>query len=382
MAALSVQSLDVCLGGRTVLASLDLEVADGEFLVLLGPSGCGKSTLLHAIAGLQEVHGGRVLIGGEDHTHSDPAARNVGLVFQSYALYPNMTVEGNLGFGLRARGLPRAEVAERVRRAAAMLQLEPLLARRPAQLSGGQRQRVAIGRALVRDARLFLLDEPLSNLDAGLRASLRRELRLLHQRLGATMIHVTHDQVEAMSLATRIAILHEGRIQQLGTPDEVYDRPANRYVAGFMGAPPMNFIEGRVARAGAAWRFEAPGIVLPLPADAFPAAGAPAAGHPVVLGLRPEQLRLLAPGEAATGGATGATGETGDTGAAFEGTLTLLEPHGSHRIAWLDCAGTSIAVLEPAHAAGARPLAPGARLRLGCASASTHLFDTTTGSRL
>jgi len=174
VAALSIQALTVRLGGRTVLESLDLEVADGEFLVLLGPSGCGKSTLLHAIAGLQDVHAGRLLIDGEDHTTSDPAARNVGLVFQSYALYPNMTVEGNLGFGLRARGLPRAEVAARVQRAAAMLQLEPLLARRPAQLSGGQRQRVAIGRALVRDARLFLLDEPLSNLDAGLRATLRR----------------------------------------------------------------------------------------------------------------------------------------------------------------------------------------------------------------
>ena len=372
MAALSIQSLSVRLGGRTVLDSLDLEVADGEFLVLLGPSGCGKSTLLHAIAGLQDVHSGRVLIGGEDHTASDPAARNVGLVFQSYALYPNMTVEGNLGFGLRARGLPRAEVATRVQRAAVMLQLEPLLARRPAQLSGGQRQRVAIGRALVRDARLFLLDEPLSNLDAGLRASLRRELRQLHQRLGATMIHVTHDQVEAMTLATRIAILHEGRIQQLGTPDEVYGRPANRYVAGFMGAPPMNFIEGRLARAGEAWRFEGTDMSLPVPAGAV---GTAVDGQPVVLGLRPEQLRLLAPGDMAHE----AAGEPG-----FEGTLAVLEPHGSHRIAWLDCAGTSVAVLEPAHAGSAggwQALAPGTRLRVACASAHAHLFDSHTGRR-
>ncbi|MFM2288012.1 MAG: hypothetical protein RL684_1155 [Pseudomonadota bacterium] len=378
MAALSIQALTVRLGGRTVLESLDLEVADGEFLVLLGPSGCGKSTLLHAIAGLQDIQAGRLLIDGEDHTGSDPAARNVGLVFQSYALYPNMTVEGNLGFGLRARGLPRAEVAARVQRAAAMLQLEPLLARRPAQLSGGQRQRVAIGRALVRDARLFLLDEPLSNLDAGLRATLRRELRLLHQRLGATMIHVTHDQVEAMTLATRIAILHEGRIQQLGTPDEVYERPANRYVAGFLGAPPMNFIEGRLVIAGDAWRFEAPGLSLPLPRHGAPGAGtgAGAAGQPVLLGLRPEQLRLLLPGEVAHEDA----GE-----ASFAGTLSLVEPHGSHRIAWLDCHGASVAVLEPAHAGssgGTPPASHGTPLRVACTSTHAHLFDADSGLRL
>ncbi|MGH8314821.1 MAG: ABC transporter ATP-binding protein, partial [Steroidobacterales bacterium] len=206
MASLTIRKLSIALGGTRIVDDVSLEVASGEFLVLLGPSGCGKSTLLNGIAGLADPTSGSILLDGQDITHADPAARDVGMVFQSYALYPTMTVAGNLGFGLRVRGLPRAEVAARVKKTAQLLQLESLLDRKPAQLSGGQRQRVAIGRALVRDARIFLLDEPLSNLDAGLRAELRRELKLLHQRLGATMIHVTHDQVEAMTLATRIAV--------------------------------------------------------------------------------------------------------------------------------------------------------------------------------
>jgi multiple sugar transport system ATP-binding protein len=358
MATLSIRKLGVRLGGRDILAGLDLEVADGEFLVLLGPSGCGKSTLLNAIAGLQDVAAGQVLIDGEDHTHSEPTVRNIGMVFQSYALYPNMDVAANLGFGLKARGLPRAEVAERVQRVAAMLQLEALLARKPAQLSGGQRQRVAIGRALVRDARLFLLDEPLSNLDAGLRATLRRELRLLHQRLGATMIHVTHDQVEAMTLATRIAIMHQGRIEQLGTPDEVYHRPANRYVAAFLGSPGMNFIAGQLLAGPGGARFEAPGLVLPLPG------AAPAAGRPATLGLRPEQLRLVPAG-------------SGDC----LGTATLVEPHGGHRVAWLDCACGSLAVLDHSPLAGPG-LKPGDPIGVSCGSATALLFDPATGQRI
>jgi multiple sugar transport system ATP-binding protein len=378
MATLSIRQLTVRLGGRNILESLDLEVAEGEFLVLLGPSGCGKSTLLHAIAGLQEVASGQLLIDGTDHTRSEPKQRNVGMVFQSYALYPNMDVAGNLGFGLKARGLPAAEVTERVRKAAAMLQLEPLLARRPAQLSGGQRQRVAIGRALVRDARLFLLDEPLSNLDAGLRASLRRELRLLHQRLGATMIHVTHDQVEAMTLATRIAIMHEGRIEQIGAPDEVYNRPANRYVAAFLGSPGMNFIEGQLragTSAAARWRFESPGFALDLPdarllasagAGAVGAATALGEGRPVTLGLRPEQLELA---------------PVGAVGAECEGTVTLVEPHGGHRVVWLDCAGTTLAVLDHDHAPD-QALQTGAQIAVRCSNAAALLFDPANGLRL
>src|SRR5258706_5421795 len=233
MTALRIENLCVRLGGRAVIEDLSLEVDTGEFLVLLGPSGCGKSTLLHTVAGLQESAAGRVLIDGVDRTWSDPAERNIGMVFQSYALYPTMTVHGNMSFGLRARGLAGAEVRARVQRVAELLQLGSLLGRKPAQLSGGQRQRVAIGRALVRDAGLFLLDEPLSNLDAGLRASLRRGLKLLHQRIGATMIYVTHDQIEALTLATPLALMQDGRIHPPRPPAEGYAPPANRNVAGF-----------------------------------------------------------------------------------------------------------------------------------------------------
>ena len=244
MAAVSIRNLSIALAGTSIIEDLSLEVASGEFLVLLGPSGCGKSTLLNGIAGLADVASGTVVIGGEDVTAADPADRNIGMVFQSYALYPTMTVAGNLSFGLRVRGVSRDQIEARVRRIAELLHLDTLLARKPAQLSGGQRQRVAIGRALVRDAQVFLLDEPLSNLDAGLRVELRRELNLLHRRLGATMIHVTHDQVEAMTLATRIAVMRGGRIEQLGTPDEVYARPASLFVAGFLGSPRRQFRAG------------------------------------------------------------------------------------------------------------------------------------------
>ncbi len=325
MAAVNVRNLSVMLGGQPVIEALDLEVADGEFLVLLGPSGCGKSTLLNAMAGLIEVSGGRIEIDGVDQTWASPRDRNIGMVFQSYALYPNMSVANNLSFGLRARGMPRAQVGERVQRAAALLQLEPLLARKPAQLSGGQRQRVAIGRALVRDARVFLLDEPLSNLDANLRAALRRELKLLHQRLGATMIYVTHDQVEALTLASRIAVLHQGRIQQLGTPAEVYARPANRFVAGFMGAPPMNFCDGTLATGGTGPRFIAPGFDLDLSDYEFSGAR-PVEREPIVLGIRPEHLRL-------------------EPRADCSGVVTLVEPMGNHQVLWFDCNGASWAAL-------------------------------------
>ncbi len=356
MAAVSVRNLRVALGGQPVIEALDLEVADGEFLVLLGPSGCGKSTLLNAMAGLLEVSGGSIEIDGVDQTWASPRDRNIGMVFQSYALYPNMSVANNLSFGLRARGMPRAQVEERVQRAAALLQLEPLLARKPAQLSGGQRQRVAIGRALVRDARVFLLDEPLSNLDANLRASLRRELKLLHQRLGATMIYVTHDQVEALTLASRIAVLHKGRIQQLGTPAEVYARPANRFVAGFMGSPPMNFLEGTLTMNGGVPHFTAPGCEFELRDCDFGAA-APMAGEAVVLGVRPEQLRIAAP-------------------AAWSGVVTLVEPMGNHQVVWLECGGASWSVLAGSDARHQR----GERLPLALATGSICLFRADDGT--
>ena len=345
MASVSVRNLRVLLGAQPVIDALDLDVADGEFLVLLGPSGCGKSTLLNALAGLVETSGGRIEIDGVDATWASPRERNIGMVFQSYALYPTMSVAKNLSFGLRARGMPRAEVQQRVQRAAALLQLEPLLSRKPAQLSGGQRQRVAIGRALVRDARVFLLDEPLSNLDANLRAALRRELKMLHQRLGATMIYVTHDQVEALTLATRIAVLHGGRIQQLGTPAEVYERPANRFVAGFIGAPPMNFCNGNVAVDIAGPRFIAPGMNVDLSGYAFDR-GPPVDGEAVTLGIRPEQLRPRDGAQAPDAGGAGAGGT---------GVVTLIEPMGNHHVLWFDCNGESWSALaqqDHAHQSG------------------------------
>ncbi len=244
MADVSIENLDIRFGAVSVLKDLNLTIEEGEFIVLLGSSGCGKSTLLNAIAGLIDVSGGKILIGGEDKTDAEPKDRGIGMVFQSYALYPQTTVEGNLTFGLRMAKMPKDEIERRISRVSKMLQIEPYLKRRPAALSGGQRQRVAIGRALVRDADIYLFDEPLSNLDAKLRAELRVELKELHQNIGKTMIYVTHDQVEAMTLASRIAVMQNGVIQQLASPEDIYERPANLFVAGFVGSPGMNFFEG------------------------------------------------------------------------------------------------------------------------------------------
>ncbi|HEX7110183.1 MAG TPA: ABC transporter ATP-binding protein, partial [Aestuariivirga sp.] len=250
--SVSVQGLALSYGAISVLKELDLDIAQGEFIVLLGPSGCGKSTLLNCIAGLLEPSEGKVFINGKNVTWDEPKDRGIGMVFQSYALYPQMTVERNLSFGLRVAGLPKEEIDKRVKRAAEMLQLEPLLQRKPTALSGGQRQRVAIGRALVRDVDVFLFDEPLSNLDAKLRAELRVEIKRLHQRLGNTMIYVTHDQIEALTLADRVAVMKGGVIQQLDDPHVIYNEPKNLYVAGFIGSPTMNFIKGEVGGTVAA----------------------------------------------------------------------------------------------------------------------------------
>ncbi len=355
MSGIRIEDLTVSIGARPILQALSLEAHEGEFLVLLGPSGCGKSTLLGAVAGLVPVTSGRVLIGGEDVTDKDPAERHIGMVFQSYALYPTMTVERNLSFGLRVRRTPRAEIERRVRAAAELLQLTPLLGRRPAALSGGQRQRVAIGRALVREARVYLLDEPLSNLDASLRATLRRELKLLHRRLGATMIYVTHDQVEALTLATRIAVLDEGVLQQVGTPDEVYRRPANRFVAGFLGSPGMNFIDGRIARRDGCATFTGAGLEVPL--DALDVTTVPD-GCAVTLGIRPEHVAL----------------GSGPYAAA----VRLVEPMGATRIITLDCDGTPLVSLEP----GERPYADGERIPFSLDARHASLFDVSTGARI
>ncbi len=277
MAQVSVRDLDISFGAVKVLQKLNVTAEDGEFLVLLGPSGCGKSTLLNAIAGLLDINGGQIYIGGKNVTWEEAKDRGIGMVFQSYALYPQMTVERNLSFALRVSGVKKDEVEQRVARAAEILQIGPLLDRKPANLSGGQRQRVAIGRALVRDVDVFLFDEPLSNLDAKLRSELRVEIKRLHQRLKNTMIYVTHDQVEAMTLADRIAIMRDGVIQQLADPHTIYNKPVNLFVAGFIGSPGMNFIKGEMA-GGDRPAFRAGDIIVPLTGYAFEAS--PAAGGP------------------------------------------------------------------------------------------------------
>ncbi|HEV7308209.1 ABC transporter ATP-binding protein [Ensifer sp.] len=252
MGSLQLKSIRKAYGSHEVLKGIDLEVKDGEFVIFVGPSGCGKSTLLRTIAGLEDATSGSVQIDGTEVGHVAPAKRGIAMVFQSYALYPHLTVKDNMGLGLKQAGKPKAEIEDKVGKAASMLSLDPYLARRPAELSGGQRQRVAIGRAIVREPKLFLFDEPLSNLDAALRVNTRLEIARLHRSLKATMIYVTHDQVEAMTLADKIVVLNAGQIEQIGSPMDLYNRPANVFVAGFIGSPQMNFIDGaRLGDAGA-----------------------------------------------------------------------------------------------------------------------------------
>ncbi|HEV6965348.1 MULTISPECIES: ABC transporter ATP-binding protein [Roseateles] len=350
MSGVNIQGLSIKFGHNEVIKGLDLQVHEGEFLVLLGPSGCGKSTLLHSIAGLIDVSGGSIHIGGQDMTHAEPAERGIGMVFQSYALYPTMTVEKNMSFGLRVARVPKAEIARRVDKAAQMLQLTPLLDRKPAQLSGGQRQRVAIGRALVREAGVFLFDEPLSNLDAKLRAELRRELKLLHQTLGSTMVYVTHDQVEAMTLATRIVVMKSGVIQQIGTPAEVYERPANLFVAGFLGAPAINLVPARVAADGVSLEG-----ALPLRL----AAGRVKPGQDLVLGVRPEHLRLQDDGR-------------------WRATVQLVEPMGNHQVVWMQLGEQALSVLVH----DGRRIAMGDVLGFDVDESQLGVFDAASEQRL
>ncbi|MFL5252915.1 MAG: ABC transporter ATP-binding protein [Rhodopila sp.] len=283
MATLHIEGLRKSFGATEVLRRIDLSLADGEMLVIVGASGCGKSTLLRLVAGLETPTEGRVVIAGRDVTALDPADHDIAMVFQNYALYPHMSVFDNMAYGLRIRGLPRAEIAHRVQEAAALLGLGDLLGRKPRQLSGGQRQRVAMGRAIVREPKLFLFDEPLSNLDAKLRVQMRAEIRRLQRRLGVTSLYVTHDQVEAMTLGDRLLILHEGQPAQLATPMEVFERPADTYVAGFVGSPTMNLLPGRLVRDGKAVALDAGPVI---------ALGAQYSGARVILGIRPEHLTL------------------------------------------------------------------------------------------
>ncbi|KRA05470.1 sugar ABC transporter ATP-binding protein [Rhizobium sp. Root564] len=289
MAGLSLKNVVKRYGSLEVIHGANLEIQDGEFVVFVGPSGCGKSTLLRMIAGLEDISDGQIEIGGKVVNDAEPADRGIAMVFQSYALYPHMTVEENLSFGLRMNGNPKADTEARVRRAAEILQINELMQRRPKQLSGGQRQRVAIGRAIVREPQVFLFDEPLSNLDAELRVQMRVEISKLHKQLGTTMIYVTHDQTEAMTLADKIVVLRGGRIEQVGAPLDLYDDPENRFVAGFVGSPKMNFLPGRVAHETAEGVTitldHAPTFLLTLPVAARPGIGAP-----ITLGIRPEHF--------------------------------------------------------------------------------------------
>ncbi|WP_029076903.1 ABC transporter ATP-binding protein [Kaistia adipata] len=295
MSSLTIRNLRKSFGSVEVLKGINIEARTGEFIALVGPSGCGKSTLLAMIAGLESVTSGEIRIGDRLVNSVAPKDRDIAMVFQSYALYPTMTVRENITFGMESRGVPKPQRDEAVKRVAALLQIEPLLARKPGQLSGGQRQRVAMGRALVRDPKLFLFDEPLSNLDAKLRVDMRTEIKKLHHRVGKTTVYVTHDQVEAMTLASRIAVMHQGEVQQFDEPQTVYDRPANMFVAGFMGSPAMNFIpatlttdaEGRPAvslKVG-------DGAVLALAEGAVPGT----TGRDVILGVRPEHIFRYSP---------------------------------------------------------------------------------------
>ena len=352
-------------GAVTVLNDMNLAIDHGDFLVLLGPSGCGKTTLLNLLAGLAEVTSGRIMIGERDVTELDPKDRGLAMVFQSYALYPTKSVRGNLQFGLASSGLDRAEKDRRVDWASQLLQLGPLMDRRPSQLSGGQRQRVAIGRALVKHAEVLLFDEPLSNLDAKLRAEMRMEIKQLHEKLSPTVVYVTHDQIEAMTMATHIAVMNAGVIQQFGQPDEIYERPANLFVAGFIGAPPMNLLPATFTTQGG----KPTATTADLTADlsAYPFTQHPAEGTPIMLGLRPEHFHLDA---------------TPLIGSALTATLpvTNVERTGSDAIVSLAVAqGRIDARIDPEAAAR---LKVGDQLHLEFPGHKISIFNAATGLRI
>ncbi len=355
--SVQIKELSVAYGSVKVLESLNLDIGRGEFIVLLGPSGCGKSTLLNCIAGLLEPSTGQVFIEGKNVTWEEPKDRGIGMVFQSYALYPQMTVERNLSFGLRVSGMKREEIEQRVARASEILQIQPLLKRKPMELSGGQRQRVAIGRALVRDVDVFLFDEPLSNLDAKLRSDLRVEIKRLHQRLKNTMIYVTHDQIEAMTLADRIAIMKNGIIQQLDTPHEVYNHPVNLFVAGFIGSPTMNFLKGDINGT----TFAMDNLNVPLGDYKFENGGGRGEG---ILGVRPEHIAV---GEDAK-----------KMPFQLESEIEIVEPMGSDTVAWTKVGGQSVTF----RCSSDIPLAPGQKVTIGFDPARGSVFNAASGARV
>ena len=351
MANVNIRNVQKRFGAVNVIRDISVDIADGEFVVLVGPSGCGKSTLLRMIAGLEEMSDGEIRIGTRDVSNLRARDRDIAMVFQNYALYPHMSVADNMGFALKLKKADTSEISERVTKAANILGLEKLLDRYPKQLSGGQRQRVAMGRALVRDPQVFLFDEPLSNLDAKLRVQMRAEIKSLHQRIKTTTIYVTHDQIEAMTMADKIVVLHDGVIEQVGAPLELYDRPANLFVAGFIGSPSMNFIDGRIEEG--VFRTEM-GLILPLPENIK---SAPPAGQ-LVYGIRPEHIR------ASQGG--------------IGGRAEIVEGTGSEIFAKLDCNGEQISCLFRERLA----IAYGDTVSIAIDPASVHLFDKSTGRRI
>jgi multiple sugar transport system ATP-binding protein len=351
MAPVTIRNVRKSFGAVEVLHGVNVAIEDGEFVILVGPSGCGKTTLLRMIAGLENITSGEIAINGRVVNNVPPKARDIAMVFQNYALYPHMTVRDNMGFSMKLGGAPKAAMEREIARAARILGLEPFLDRYPRQLSGGQRQRVAMGRAIVRNPQVFLFDEPLSNLDAKLRVAMRAEIKELHQRLKTTTVYVTHDQIEAMTMADKIVVMNAGNVEQAGAPLELYDRPANLFVAGFIGSPAMNFFRGQVADG----RFRAEGgIEWPLPPRLNGAAGRAA-----VYGVRPEHLQLSSNG-------------------GVSATVQVIEPTGSET--------QVIARVGPTQIIGAFreriAAAPGETIRLSTSPALVHLFDAETGQRL
>ncbi|MBY0613793.1 MAG: sn-glycerol-3-phosphate ABC transporter ATP-binding protein UgpC [Beijerinckiaceae bacterium] len=350
MASVEIRDVRKAYGSTRVIHGVDVDIADGEFVILVGPSGCGKSTLLRMIAGLENISGGEIRIGDRVVNDVPPKERDIAMVFQNYALYPHMTVADNMAFSMKLRKADKAEIESRIDRAAGILGLKPLLDRFPRQLSGGQRQRVAMGRAIVRDPQVFLFDEPLSNLDAKLRVQMRTEIKELHQRLKTTTVYVTHDQIEAMTMADKIVVMHDGIVEQIGSPLELYDRPGNRFVAGFIGSPSMNFLDGRISGDG----FETDGG-LRLPLATAPAGSE---GKPAVYGLRPEHIALDPAG--------------------IPVTVKVIEPTGSETQVFADAAGQQVVCVFRERITAK----PGETIHISANPRLIHLFDPQEGSRL
>ena len=358
MAGVSLRKISKLFGAQTAVAPMDLEIADGEFLVLVGPSGCGKTTTLRMIAGLETPTAGEIRIGDRDVTQLEPKHRDIAMVFQNYALYPHMKVYANMAYSLRLRGMDKAEVEQRIQKAAAILGIEALLDRLPRQLSGGQQQRVALGRAIVRDPQVFLMDEPLSNLDAKLRVQTRAELIKLHKRLNTTVVYVTHDQVEAMTMGTRIVVMKDGFVQQVGEPGVIYREPANMFVAAFIGSPPMQFLRGRTICDAGVVQFQGNGFALPLPAfgEQTPIR------EGIVLGVRPENLELT------------------DEAAAIPTIVDVVENIGSEALIHGKTPDGELIVVRMATPESVP--AAGERIRVKPVRGNLHLFDVDSGAAL